>query len=202
MFPLGHSYLGYVRRPVTRRWVHLLDPIGVSGPVVASRPDNGSQRADQVHCVAGSRLLVVVGAQSAWAGCTDHDLHNCCIGSCHGGDGHRTRRTPSDMSSRGILNSGIHYGGDKEIAERRGWIWDSTSCVFFQAATPTTTTTSPPTTTTQPPTTTTTFHVTTTTRAPTTTTTVPPTTVPTAPSTTTTTPASTTTIGAFATTTS
>ena len=35
-----------------------------------------------------------------------------------------------DYGSRGMLRSGGHYGGDRDIAESYGWVWNDTTCTF------------------------------------------------------------------------
>jgi hypothetical protein len=36
----------------------------------------------------------------------------------------------SEMQRRGLLFSGIHYGGDRDIAESYGWVWNDSTCTY------------------------------------------------------------------------
>ena len=109
----------------------------------------------------------------AWAACSDRSVHDAAVAVASGQMEQDLDDHHSDMSSRGIWSSGIHYGGDREIAERYGWIWDDTNCTFYRPAPPTTSTTVRPTTTT-PQRTTSTDSTATTSAAPETTTSTPP----------------------------
>lgn len=58
----------------------------------------------------------------------------------------------SELAARGVLQSGIHVGGDQEIASRHGYAFDEPTCSFYDPAEgPPTSTTSSTTTTARPP---------------------------------------------------
>ncbi len=134
-----------------------------------------------IHLMVSSVLavvavaLIMLPATPASAACSSESYHPASLAVATGDMKTALDAWHTDMANRGLLASGIHYGGDRDIAVSYGWVWDDATCTF-QLPAPPTTTTLPPTTTTLPPTTTTLAPVTTTTTLPPTTTTLPPTT--------------------------
>jgi hypothetical protein len=93
--------------------------------------------------------LSVVRAVPASAACDVKDYHTSAVAVATGLMRLELDAWHDEMINRGLFSSGIHYGGDIDIAEGYGWIWDEATCMFVRPGS--TTTTMATTTTTRPP---------------------------------------------------